>query len=168
MANGFELDYSGISEGGSLSSGTYEVVIKRAEEGTNPNGKSRINFDMIIRRDVDQKFAGAHIFDSFWPSKADGKYNKNMLMQTAKAAGLENGKQYSDFGDFLEDFTNKPMQVRITVGTREYEGKTYDDIRVRNRNMTNFPTVDLAMNGLMQDVLQGGQEVDITEDDLPF
>ena len=161
----FTLDYSDISEGGTISDGDYEVVIKKAAEGTNVNGKSRINFDMIIRRDVDQRFAGAHIFEDFWPSKSDGKYNKNMLMQMAKSAGLENGKKYSDFGDFLSDFSNKALKVRVKIEKSEYNGTEYENIRVRNRSETKFPKIDLAMNNL--DGL-AGTEVEIADNELPF
>lgn len=166
---GFTTDFSEVNDFGGVADGTYEAVVKKAEEGVNKNGKSRINFDLVIRRDVDQKFGGAHIFDEMYPSKETGKYNKGILMTFAKAAGMEDGKSYDDFEDFLNDFVGRPVKVSVANETEEYNGKTYDRLRIRKRAMTSFPTVDLAMNGVTSvNAFAGAKEIELNNDDLPF
>lgn len=164
----FKLDFSEVNDNDyNIADGEYEVAVKKAEEGTNPNGKSRLHFDLVIRKDItDQRFGGAHIFDDMYPQAVDGKYNNSILMGFAKAAGLNEGQEFKDFGDFLDAFVGKPLRVRVKNEKSSWQGKEYENLRVKVRNVSKFPQVDYRANGI--DLFAGGEEVNISADDLPF
>lgn len=138
---GFDLDFSKANDG-NIADGTYEAVISFVKEDANKNtGTEFINFDLVVRNDVDQKYKNSHIFHRVWRSKDTGKYNQGRLMAIAQAAGMTDKKHYNSFEDFMKDFTGAPVKVTVRTKTSEYNGKTYDNTDVTRWAKTDFPQI---------------------------
>lgn len=136
----FTLDFSKADDG-SIKDGTYEAVISSVKEDAAKTGTEFLNFDVVVRNDIDQKYKNAHVFQKVWRSKETGKYNQGRLMAIAKAAGMQDGKHYTSFEDFCNDFTGQPVKITVRNSTREYQGKTYDDTEIRRYEVSEFPDV---------------------------
>lgn len=139
---GFPTDYSDVQEFDLLPKGKYEVIISKIEERTTQNGATGINLTLTVRNDVEQKFKNRNVFHTFWkrrePTQADMQvqgYSFKQIMQLAKAVRLPSGKSYETVYNLLDDLSGKTM--RVTIGYREYNGKTYEDVKFMNE--TKFP-----------------------------
>lgn len=139
---GFSTDYSDVQEFDLLPKGEYEVIISKIEERTTQNGATGINLTLTVRNDVDQKFKNRNIFHTLWkrrePTQADMQvqgYSFKQIMQLAKAVRLPSGKSYETVYNLLDDLSEKTM--RVTVGHREYNEKTYEEVKFMNE--TQFP-----------------------------
>lgn len=137
----FKLDFSQVNDNNGVANGTYEAVIFNALEDASNSGTEFINFDMIIRNDIDQKYQNAHVFNRVWKSKKDNKYNGAMINRIAQAAGLDDGKTYNNLQELLEDFLDKPVRITVKNETSEYNGNTYHDLNVKRWEKTKFPEV---------------------------
>ena len=84
--------------------------------------------------------------------------------------GIPSGKAYNNVGEMLADMVNKC--VRITIDHREYNGKTYEDVKYINE--TKFAeckhvykdksdTNSSAASSAPQEPIN-----DISEDEIPF
>lgn len=172
---GFDLDFSKANDG-NIQDGTYETVIAFVKEDANQNtGTEFINFDLIVRNDLDQKYKNSHVFHRVWRAKETGKYNQGMLMAIAKAAGMQDGKHYNSFDDFMHDFTGQPVKITVRNKTREYNGKTYDDVNITRWASTDFPQVAHKWKDGTAPQSAGSNQfgnqtevVDVSDDDLPF
>ena len=167
----FQLDYSDVNDG-QIKDGDYEAVIFTVNEDASPSGSEFINFDMIIRNDIEQQYKNSHIFHRVWKAKATGKYNINMIMRIAQAVGLPEGKSYNSFDDLLKEFHGKAVKVRVKNEKQEFNGQIYDNLNVKRWNQTEFPSIQHQWKDNPQqasDPLMGqGQTIDISSDDLPF
>ena len=164
----FTLDFSKADEG-NVADGTYETVISTVAEDAAKTGTEFLNFDLIVRNDVDQKFKNSHIFQKIYRNKETGKYPEGRLMAIAKAAGLNDGKHYNSFEDFCNDFQGQPIQVTVRTNTSEYQGKTYTDLNVTRGGWkkTAFPQVQHQWKKGMEPT-SATPAVDVSDDDLPF
>lgn len=159
----FSLNFNDVFESNNrIADGTYEVVINWARENATPGGAEFIEFDLIVRNDVDQPYKNAHIFHKVWKSKADGKYNMKQFNTIAKACKLENGKSYASINDLLLDFTFKTAQVTIKNETSEYMGKTYENTNVKFWNESRL----IGCNHTFKNTTPKTMEID--NNDLPF
>lgn len=175
---GFKVDYNEATEIGfdKVADGTYEVVVNFAKEDVTPSGAEHIQFDLIIRNDVDQKFKNSHVFYRVWRSKETGKYHRGMIQGLAKAFGLQDGKDYASFEDFLQDFSFKMAKVTVkneksTYTDRNGEQKESENLNVKKIAPTAFPNLQHTFKesaSKNDDPFGGGQSVDIQDDDLPF
>lgn len=139
---GFSLDFNDTFEGyQKIEDGVYEVVIDHATEDATKSGAEFTNFQMTIRNDLDQPFKNQKIWNRVFKAKATGKYNMTMFNTIGKAAGLQSGKVYNSFDELLEDFRGKPLQVYVENETSEYNGKTYENLNVKQWKPTAFPNV---------------------------
>lgn len=170
----FNLDFENVFEGfQKIDDGVYEVVIDHASEDATKTGAEFTNFQMTIRNDLDQPFKNQKIWERVFKAKATGTYNMMMFNTIGKAAGLQSGKTYNSFEELLEDFRGKPLQVFVQNETSEYNGKTYENLNVKQWNKTKFPQVQHQWkqsndgnqtnnNGPLNDAPTIG------DDDLPF
>lgn len=169
---GFNLDFNNTFEGfAKIEDGVYEVVIDSAVEDATQSGSEFTNFTMTIRNDLDQPFKNQKIWERVWKAKATGKYNMTMFNTIGKAAQLQNGKTYNSFEELLDDFKGKPLQVYVENETSEYNGKTYENLNVKQWKPTKFPDVQHKFKESNDSNQSNGSSisnVDITEDQLPF
>lgn len=168
--SGFKLDFNNTFEGfEKVEDGVYEVIIESAVEDATPSGAEHTNFTMVIRNDLDQPHKNQKIWHRNWKAKATGKYNMMMFNTIGKAAQLENGKSYNSFDELLNDYEGKPVQVFVKNETSEYNGKTYENLNVKQWKNTNFPNVQHQLKGTSAGVSSNAApEVTVNDDDLPW
>ncbi|WP_195459703.1 DUF669 domain-containing protein [Pediococcus acidilactici] len=173
---GFDLDYSEVTEM-SVADGKYEAVINSASEDATKGGAQFINLDLIIRNDLkNQKFANAHIFSRVFKSKKDGKYPKGMIFAIGKAAGIPDKTHFESLEDYFQKLWHKPVLVTVKNEKSEYNDKTYENLNVKRWEVSKFPEVqhkfketnNQQSNSSNDPFANGGQSIDISDDDLPF
>lgn len=172
VMTGFSLDFNNVFEGeGKITNGDYEVIINRCSEGATPSGSEYIEFDLIIRNDIDQSFKNMHIFHKVWKSKDTGKFNMKTFNTIGKSCRLQNGKSYKTLQELMDDFYRKTARVAVKNETSEYNGKTYENTNVKRWEPTKFTgqvNHQFASNGdkTVSEMMASG--VEISEDDFPF
>lgn len=171
----FDMDYSEIKDF-NVENGTYEAVISGVKEDATKNGAQYVNFDLIIRNDIaDQKFQNAHIFHKVWVSKETGKYNKSMLMTVAKYAGIPDHTSFNSLDDYFNALYHKPVLVTVRNEESTYNDKKYENLNIKRWALSNFPNVQHEFASKDNKISNAGdpfagneQQVDISDDDLPF
>lgn len=170
---GFNLDFNDVYEGtGSIADGDYEVVIGRCNEDATPGGAEFIEFDLIIRNDVNQAHKNMHIFNKVWKAKDTGKYNMKTFNTIGKACQLQNGKSYKSLKELLDDYVGKTAIVNVKNEESEYNGKTYNNLNVKYWNKSkltgpmNHQFKNANDNKTVSELMGSG--IEITDEDLPF
>jgi len=161
--SGFSLDFNDVFEG-SVEDGNYEVVVNRCSEDATPGGAEYIEFDLIIRNDVQQKHQNQHIFHKVWKSKDTGKYNMRMFNTIGKACQLQNGKSYGSLEELMKDFEFKTAIVNVKNEESEYNGKTYNNLNVKFWEKSK---IDGPLNHQFKDKGNASAPA-ASKDDLPF
>ena len=165
----FQLDQNDVFEGfQKIEDGVYEVIIDHASEDATKTGKEFTNFQMTIRNDLDQPFKNQKIWERVFKANATGKYPMIVFNTIGKAAQLENGKSYANFDELLEDYRGKPVQVYVQNETSEHNGKTYENLNVKQWKPTAFPNVQHQWKGKKANESQPKQDTTINDSDLPF
>ena len=162
---GFSLDFNDVFEG-KIADGTYEVVVNNCKEDVTPGGTEFIQFDLIIRNDIEQKHKNQHIFHRVWKAKETGKYNMKTFNTIGKACQLQAGKAYKSLDELLKDFEGKTAIVNVKNETSEYNGSNYENLNVKYWNQTKFPNLQHQFKQSSNGQPQGGPT--ITNDQLPF
>ena len=136
---GFSTNYEDVQDWDLIPKGEYEVIITKIEERTTPNGATGLNFTLVIRNDVEQKCQNRLIFHTLWkrrePTQADMQvqgYSFKQVMQLAKVIRLPSGRNYETIYSLLDELLWKIM--RVTVGHREYNGRTYEEVKYMNES----------------------------------
>lgn len=112
--------------------GVYEAVVQNtSEEFTQGNGTRYMAVSMVIRNDVQQQCQDKRIEYRIWTtSKPKTKtiegYVEYALALMSKACRLPETINVNSVNELSKLWIGKP--VRITVGQREYNGKTYIEI----------------------------------------
>jgi hypothetical protein len=159
-----------------LPTGTYEVVIAKAQEAATKNGAESLQLDLVVRNDLDgvtelaetnKKYHNRHVFMDNWKRKATGQYDMQGFQYILDAIGIPEGTQLNTVEDFLNVLTNKPAKVYVKKEKNEYNGSVNEVNRVAPWN---FEKSDYQqMQHKFKDSTESkGQQIDIKEDDLPF
>ena len=166
---GFSLDFNNVIEG-EIKDGIYEVVIDHATEDATPGGAEFTNFQMTIRNDLDQPHKNQKIWHRVWKKKDTGQYSMVMFNTIGKAAGLQAGKVYNSFQELLDDFRGRPVQVYVKNETSEYNGKTYENLNVKQWKPTKFPDVQHQYKQSDNQTQSNNNPFDtnVQDSDLPF
>ncbi len=186
---GFSTNYEDIQDFDLIPKGEYEVIITKIEERTTPNGATGMNFTLTIRNDVEQACKNRCIFYTIWkrrdPTQADMQvqgYSFKQIMQLAKAVRLPAGKNYETVYSLCDELSGKIM--RVTVGHREYNGRTYEDVKFMNESqfpecrhtfktavtsdtVASPPTDTFANKGTSYGNINDYEEI-LSDGDLPF
>lgn len=115
-----------------ITPGVYEAVIQNtSEEFTQGKGTRYLAVAMVIRNDIQQKCQDKRIDYKIWTtSKPETKtiegYVEYSLALMSKACRLPEQIDVNSVNELSKLWIGKP--VRITVGQREYNGKTYIEI----------------------------------------
>lgn len=115
-----------------ITPGVYEAVIQNtSEEFTPGNGTRFMAVSMVIRNDVQQQCQDKRIEYRIWTTsrpktKAIEGYVEYSLALMSKACRLPEQIDVNSVNELSKLWIKKP--VRITVGQREYKGKTYIEI----------------------------------------
>lgn len=78
---------------GLMKEGEYEVTCKSAKFDVTPSDKEVVNFDFVVRSDVDQPYQRKHIFKSFYKDDK-GDYPVEKIGKYAASMGFEPGKEF--------------------------------------------------------------------------
>lgn len=123
-----------------ITPGVYEAVIQNtSEEFTQGNGTRYMAVSMVIRNDIQQKCQDKRIDYKIWTtSKPEAKtiegYVEYSLALMSKACRLPEQIYVNSVNELSKLWIGKP--VRITVGQKEYKGKTYIEIsKVEESNL---------------------------------
>jgi len=165
----FTLDTNDVFEGG-ITDGIYEVVIDKVIPKTTPGGTDHIQFDMIVRNDVDQKFKNVHIFHSVWKAKATGKYNPKSFNTIGKACQMQNGKVYNSMDEILADFEKRVCKVKIKNENSTHDGKNYENVNVKDWGTTLLTQCNHKYKSTdnMSVSQQQAAGIQVTDENLPF
>lgn len=115
-----------------ITPGVYEAVIQNtSEEFTQGNGTRYMAVSMVIRNDIQQKYQDKRIDYRIWTTSNPGTktiegYVEYSLALMSKACRLPEQIDVNSVNELSKLWIGKP--VRITVGQREYKGKTYIEI----------------------------------------
>jgi len=127
-----------------LPEGTYEILISTATEETDQTGKSRLNFMLTVRNDVQQEHANRVLFHSIYKSKEPKpldaqvcNYSFQSIMRIASVTKLPENKQYQNLAELLSDLVNRP--AKVDVYHDEYNGKK--SVKVKYWNASDKPEV---------------------------
>ena len=173
----FQFNFNDVYEGsGAIQDGEYEVIIKSVGENATQNGAEYIQFDLVIRNDVDQKYQNQYIFHKVWKSKTTNNYNMTMINTIAKNTQMDPTKQYKSLDELFRDFENKVARVYIKNETSEYQGKTYENVNVKSWSESRFKQ---HINHQFKERKQSNstfnnqsgfqpEQFTISDDDLPF
>lgn len=128
----FTTNYANVKENSNqpLPDGTYEFVIKGVRENATKSGAESIQFELVVRNDLDQalpdtngKYHNRHLWVDEWRRRATNKYDINNLMYFMKAADIPEGTPINSMEDFYNKMIGKPVRLRIKVEENEYNGK---------------------------------------------
>lgn len=174
--NMFQLNHDDVFEN-NIPDGEYEVFINRVAENVTQNGAEYVEVDLIVRNDVSQPNRNSHIFHKIWRSKESNEYNPKSFNIIGKAAQIPNGRAYRTMEELFADFAGSPVRVKIKNETSEYNGKTYENVNVKQWMTTKIdgpirhvrkekaqPQQQQAAN----DGFFAPQQIDIRDEDLPF
>lgn len=167
-----QLDFSQADNTNSrIEDGTYEALIVSVGEDATKNGSEFMNFNLVIRNDIDQRFKNFHVWQRIFRSKTDDTYPMRWINQIAKNAQMENGKKYHSYKELMDDFWNRPVKVTVKNEKSEYNGKTYENTNIKNWAPTDFPNVQHKAKSENKDkdpFDKDNDTVDIKNSDLPF
>lgn len=142
-----------------LEEGEYEVYpVAFAKEVAKNSGNKLAQFNYIVRDDVDQPSKGQKIrFDNFVETEA-AMWRVN---QASEAVGLDMDKDYASIYEWAEDFKGKA--VRVVVGHREYNGKTFPEVKSFKESAYGGEHTPEEDNKPKE-----AEKINIKDDDLPF
>jgi len=171
------MDYSEATDF-VVENGTYEVVINEAKQDVFKNsGMDYLQFDLIIRNDItNQNSKNMHIFYRIFPSKKTGKFPKGMLLAVGKNAGIPNNTHFQNLDDYFNHLYHKPLLVTVKNEKWEKNGKSGENLNVKNMRPSAFPNVQHVFknnDGASTNTGMNSSDpivttIDITDDDLPF
>lgn len=114
---------------GPLPEGDYEFIINGVQERASKGGNTAINFDLIVRNDLDQalpetngKQHNRHLFVNEWAGRETQQYNNNHLMYFMEAAGIPEGTNIETMDDFFDALYHKPVRIHVTIQDNNYNG----------------------------------------------
>jgi hypothetical protein len=102
-----------------LPEGSYEAFV---EDYTMDNDEKG-SLTLVVRDDVEQDYAKRKM----WVNLNASPTIAWKLSTIARAAGIPAGTDYNTFEDYMKALTGKSMKV--IVAHREYNGKTYVDVK---------------------------------------
>ena len=102
-----------------LPEGSYEVYVSEYTLDSEEKG----SLTLIVRNDIEQKYGKRRM----WVNLNTNPNIAWKLSTIARAAGVPSGTDFDTFEAYLKAVTGKSMKV--TVAHREYNGKTYVDVK---------------------------------------
>lgn len=179
-----------------LPTGVYEMVIGGAKEHVTPNGAETFQVDFIVRNDLDgvpalkttnAKYHNRHVFMDNWKRKATNQYSQEGILAIMAAAGFPDKRSFDFPNEAIDFLFHKPMKVYVKKATDEYNGEKREINKIApwNLSLTDYQSVQHEFKnkdnnsenndsnnnsgGLASNPFaNSGDQVDISDDDLPF
>lgn len=157
---------------GDIQDGDYEVIITKMDEDAAQSGTEYTDVRFTIRNDVDQKHKNQIIFHRIWKTKDTGKYNmKNFNTLGAAIQEQLKNTSFNTLEELFQEFRGKALKIRVKNEKSEYNGKTYENLNVKNMGKTQFPNIQHQFkNGQIPNESNpfGNSSANVQENDLPF
>ena len=129
-------DYKDEEKNDLLPTGTYEMIIKSVEMRVTKGNHQYINFDLVVRDDLDKvpelaktnaKQHRRHLFTSIWTLKDDegndtGEFDMRVIGYILQIAGVP-PTNFSSWEELLNSLFNRPVRTSVTIRENEYQGK---------------------------------------------
>ena len=125
-----------------IKPGEYEVTVVNYEMKTATSGNNRISVDYEIRSDVAQPCQGQKILYDNFTVTANAMWRFQAI---SKAAQFPDGVEFSSYKEWADTLLGKHLVV--IVGEREYNGKTYPDVKGFKESMMGAPADDSPQIG---------------------
>jgi hypothetical protein len=106
-----------------LPEGAYEVYVDRINDIDTVGDIEKTSIMFRVRDDVEGEHANRTVFTNI--TTADNMGWK--LSNIARAAGVAAGTDFANLTEYANAIAGKPL--KIMVGHREYNGKTYTDVK---------------------------------------
>lgn len=132
----FSVNYEAAEQFAAIEDGTYEVYIAQAEQSATQNGTDFLDIRLKIRDDFQQKFRNNLIFDKIYVNKSTLEYPIWVLQMYCKAAKVPENTNIQTIEQFLDLIKGKSMKVTVKNETSEWNGKTYENLRVKKREQS--------------------------------
>lgn len=175
-------DYSDLQDNtfGPLPEGDYELVIKQADLRSSKAGREYMNFQMVVRNDLDKvpelektnaKYHNRVLFASIFTDKETNKYNTDDLMYYLKAAQVPEGTQFNDIQQFMDTLVGKPIRARVTQSENTYQGETtiQNNVWPNRVSESKYPEVNHQFKDKDKtDPFSNDQQTEKQLDNLPF
>lgn len=132
----FSVNYEAAEQFAAIEDGTYEVYVAQAEQSATQNGTDFLDIRLKIRDDFQQKFRNNLIFDKIYVNKSTLEYPIWVLQMYCKAAKVPENTDIQTIEQFLDLIKGKTMKVTVKNETSEWNGKTYENLRVKKREQS--------------------------------
>lgn len=160
--------YAGSSEFPVVDAGDYEVVLKIERKMTKDNSKDFANLDFKIRDDVDQKFAGSHVFDKAWRDTTNPQWfdlkKLGSILVTQK--GKEDYKtSFEEVDECIQYLNGICLIVTVEKNYDDYYQKEVNSIKYLSYKPSNLgPYVEPTNKTTEKNTV----ELNLPKDSLPF
>lgn len=154
----FSVNYEAAEQFAAIEDGTYEVYVAQAEQSATQNGTDFLDIRLKIRDDFQQKFRNNLIFDRIYVNKSTLEYPIWVLQMYCKAAKVPENTDIQTIEQFLDLIKGKSMKVTVKNETSEWNGKTYENLRVKKREQSELPPYSTKVE----------KAPEVSDLDLPF
>ena len=154
----FSVNYEAAEQFAAIEDGTYEVYVAQAEQSATQNGTYFLDIRLKIRDDFQQKFRNNLIFDKIYVNKSTLEYPIWVLQMYCKAAKVPENTDIQTIEQFLDLIKGKSMKVTVKNETSEWNGKTYENLRVKKREQSELPPYSAKVE----------KAPEVSDLDLPF
>ncbi|CDG41642.1 unnamed protein product [Streptococcus phage TP-778L] len=154
----FSVNYEAAEQFAAIEDGTYEVYVAQAEQSATQNGTDFLDIRLKIRDDFQQKFRNNLIFDKIYVNKSTLEYPIWVLQMYCKAAKVPENTDIQTIEQFLDLIKGKSMKVTVKNETSEWNGKTYENLRVKKREQSELPPYSAKVE----------KAPEVSDLDLPF
>lgn len=133
------VNYEAAEQFAAIENGTYEVYVSQAEQSATQSGTDFLDIRLKIRDDYQQKFRNNLIFDKVYVNKSTLQYPEWVLQMYCKAAKIPEKTDIQTIEQFLDLIKGKSMKVTVENETSEWNGKVYENLRVKKREQSELP-----------------------------
>lgn len=154
----FSVNYEAAEQFAAIEDGTYEVYVAQAEQSATQSGTDFLDIRLKIRDDFQQKFRNNLIFDKIYVNKSTLEYPIWVLQMYCKASKVPENTDIQTIEQFLDLIKGKSMKVTVKNETSEWNGKTYENLRVKKREQSELPPYSAKVE----------KAPEVSDLDLPF
>jgi hypothetical protein len=141
---------------GLITEGEYETTLERIVEGETPNGKKKLDLMFVI--EDSGTFNKRKMFDTIWKERDTEFYNRRRLNMLLGTQHFEDGKEFANIQEIIEELTNTKVRIKIV--------KAFDDYRKEDVNKIAYYMTSTNQPKTLIEKIQ--KQVEISDDDLPF
>lgn len=166
-------DYTYESENELKEEGDYEVIVEKMEVRILPSGTEKLFVQYRIRDDVEQKYKNACLFEDIWHEKENPNlFNRKRINRMLGTQDVKEGQVFASINNICDFMIGQKLIVHLVKQYDDYRGEEVNSIAYYKR--TNFGSKQLPQGGAnpqpqpKKEVPSPLQEVEISDDDLPF